>query len=187
MTKRMCFIGNCQVMGLCDYIANTPDQPNCRWLCTIDKWHTESKWPKCIEQFGQKQIDRNIFDKKKILELLIHSDYVIYQPNFYHNQTVNIALKKNTHLIPITLSPIFVNDLQYIIKKEKKYNCNILCSEIIKNNKDHKLYINRDNHPTTFLLLEIAKQICDITKISFYTNNDYEKLLKVQYPNYLHR
>jgi len=171
-------------MGLCNYIANTPDKPNCRWLCTLDEWRVEFKWPRCIKRFGQQQINRNIFDKEKILELLINSDYVVYQPNFYNNKIVQNSLRKNLHLKQITLSPIFVNNPQFMIDKEKKYNCNITVSHIIKNNNDIKLYTNKDYHPTTFLLLEIAKQICDIAKISFYTNNDYEKLLKSQYPNY---
>ena len=184
MIKRICFIGNCQMMGLCDYIANTPDQPNCRWLCTVDEWAVKGKWPRRIKIFGQQQIDRNIFDKEKVLELLINSDYVVYQPNFYNNKIVQNSLRKNLHLKQITLPPIFVNNPKYMIDKEKKYNCDIIVSQIIKNNNHMKLYTKKDYHPITFLLLEIAKQICDLAKISFYTNSDYEKLLKFQYPNY---
>jgi len=174
-------MGNCQTVALCDYISRTPARPDCKWLCVKQKW---KEWSDNTNIFGLHQVGRNIYDSKKFVDIMIQSDYIVYQPHWDTKQLIKKISDKNEHLLFITLTPIFVNKTDFMKRKEKKYNCKISCCNIIKNNKHKTLFLKNDNHPTTFLYLEIIKQICNIISIPFFTDSEYIDLLKIQYPNY---
>lgn len=180
-TYRFAFIGNCQIAGLCQYISWLPFESQSYWLCR-NVW-LNYPWAKSIKVFGEEQIGRHVFDKNKRKEILQTCDIIIYQPNF---DTLNMLhMHCNPNQTKISISPIYVNDMQFMTNKETKYNTTIKVSNIIKDHKDKKLYLtDHDNHPTSFLLLEIVKKICDTLKLPFYNKNVYNKLLLNQYPNY---
>jgi hypothetical protein len=56
-------------------------------------------------------------------------------------------------------------------------NVSILISDIIKENSDKQLLLDRI-HPTTFLFLEIIKKICIIMNIDFFTETEYNFYMK---------
>lgn len=181
MIKRICFIGNCQTMALCHFMSQLPSKPICNWLCFNHEWH-KAQWSKNTQVFGKEQINRNVFDFTNCMDLLNSADIIIYQPNY---QTNNILSNlKNQNIKQLTISPIFINNIDYIIQKETKYNCSIIVSKIIDDNSTKKLYLTKDYHPNTFLYLEILREICNLLDLDFYVDDLYYKILNYTYPSY---
>ena len=182
---RFVFMGNCQMVALCQYIRNLSHDYETLWACPErfkDSFWATSK-PRFENIFGNEQIQYNITERGKIIESLQTTDVVIYQPHFDSNNIVEDTCISNQ--IKITIAPIFVNSTERMKIKEKKYNTSIRASEIIERNKDQKLYIkDKDNHPSSFLLLEIIKEICSLLDIEFYQDSQYKELLNKQYPYY---
>ena len=183
MSKRICFLGNCQTVGLCSYVSRTPSKPQCKWLCMDMRW---SRWSNSEKTFGAEQLKNHEYIVSKYPDILINCDVIVYQPHHEISKffTIN-KIRSFQHIKRIPISPIFVDRIPYMKKKEQKYNCDIKISSIIKNNRDKKLHVkHKNNHPSTFLLLEITKQICNISEISYFSEQEYNDLLKIQYPNY---
>ena len=167
--------------ALSHYIRWLPEKHMSFWLCR-DKW-VNAKWPHNTQLFDSDKIKFHVFDKNKKREILQTCDIIFYQPNF---ETLNI-IKENSNSRcqkTIDISPIFVDDIEFIERKETKYNTLIRVSEIIKKNKNINLYTKKHNHPCSFLFLEIIKELCDIINVKYYNQETYDSLIKKQYPNY---
>jgi len=67
-----------------------------------------------------------------------------------------------------------IKELQY---REIKKKVDITVSNIIDKFKEEKI-VFRINHPTTFLFLEIIKELCIILNISFFEQHEYNKFLE---------
>jgi hypothetical protein len=180
-TKNISLIGNCQTAALCKFLRKLPNQNECFWLCFEPEW-VNGNWAYSIDLWGAEQLLFHIFDYETCIQKLMNSDLVIYQPNFLNNSILSQI--NNSKILSITLSPIFVNNLSFMTEKEEKYKTNIKVSDIIKQNLDKKLYHKVDNHPTTFLTLEIVKKICEISDMDFFPESIYLDLLSDQYPDY---
>lgn len=180
--KNISLIGNCQTAALCKFLRELPNHNECFWLCFDQEW-TNGNWVNNKKIWGETQIKYHIFDYDICMNKLKNADIIIYQPNFLHNNIVN-KIYTNNKTLCITLSPIFITNIDYMIQKETKYDTTIKITNIINNNKDKKLYIKQDNHPTIFLILEIVKQICLLANMDFFSESAYNKLLLNQYPDY---
>ena len=182
---RFVFMGNCQMVALCQYIRNLSRDYETLWVCPDrfkDSFWVTSK-PRFENIFGIEQSKHNITEHSKIIESLQTTDVVVYQPHFDSNNIVEDNCRNNQ--IKITIAPIFVNSTERMKIKEKKYNTNIKVSEIIEKNKDKTLYVkDKDNHHSSFLLLEIVREICALLNIEFYQDEKYKELLNKQYPYY---
>ena len=178
--KRFALIGNCQTIALCKYIRELPDGHRAFWICPDD--YINHTWIKDDRIFGSEQVKFHIFDDPKKREIIQTSDVLIYQPNFTSLQLISANSSDNQFKIGI--SPILLNNKKFMIEKEEKYNTKIKISEIIKKHKDKVLYIQQENHPSTFLYLEILKEICSILGVRFFNQQSYDEIMKTQYPNY---
>lgn len=178
MEKNISLIGNCQTTALCKFLRQL--KYNAKWLCFETEW-INSNWPKNQSLF-QNQIQHNIFDQNDCVNFLKISDIIIFQPNYLHCNVVDNY--KNDTAQTITLSPVFVNNLDYILEKESKYQTNVKISSIISQYPKEKLYVINDNHLSTLLTLEILKQIANLANLQFFDNITYQELIKIQYPNY---
>jgi len=178
---KISFVGNCQTMSLSKFARELPDKHESYWLCFEPEWKSAA-WTRSVSLWGETQLQYNIFDNNISIKTLIQSDIVVYQPNFIHNDIIKKVCGDQT--LHITLSPVFVNNLNYMRNKENKYMTSIKISDIITQNSNNLLYINNDNHLTTFLSLEILKQICLIANIEFFDASTYKQLLLSQYPAY---
>jgi len=182
LKKRICLIGNCQMLGLVKFLTELSPNIEAKWIDINNRWQPY-KWTHDVNIFSHQYMQYRVCDSSKAKEAAQTTDIIIYQPNFLVNKFIEKNITQQ-NIIKITLSPIFVNDIDFVIRKENKYNCNIKVSEIIKNNQDKKLYIKQDNHISTFLSLEIVRHICDIINVSFYSTIEYNRLLATQYPNF---
>jgi hypothetical protein len=179
--KRFALIGNCQMAALSHYIRWLPEKHMSLWLCR-NKW-VNSKWPHDHQLFGSDKIKFHVFDKNKKREILQTCDVIFYQPNFETIELINKNSNKKYQTL-IEISPIFVNDLEFMQQKEKKYNTSIKASNIIRKHKHKKPYIKKQNHPSSLIFLDIMKELCDILNIQYYNDADHHFLLNKQYPNY---
>ena len=177
---RLAFIGNCQMVGLCQYISWLSDEYMAYWIC-LDEFLTVP-WPKNVDTFGSEQICRNIFDKNRAKEILQTCDIVIYQANFQSIKLIDDNCPK--YVKRISMSFINFDKIDAMKRKENKYNTSIKISSIYEKHPSKKLHLKNTNHPTTLVLLEIVKEICTILKLPFYDNETYAKLMDKQYPRY---
>lgn len=174
-------IGNCQTASISKYIRDLPDNHESFWLCYSELWK-QKPWPKDIRVFGEEQIKFHVFKDDRIQEVINTCDVIIYQPSF---EVLHFINKYNPiNKIHVTLSPIFVDDIEYMKRKEEKYQASICVSKIIEDNRDLDLFIKQSDHPTSFVYLEIIRRICDMLSISFFSQEKYQKLLNSQYPKY---
>lgn len=180
MKKRFALIGNCQTAAICKYIRELPDDHMAFWICPDS--YINQTWIKDERIFGSEQVKFHIFEDSKKREIIQTSDVLIYQPNFTSLQLISENSSHNQFKIGIP--PILVNSKEFMIEKEEKYSTKIKVSEIIKKHKDKVLYIRQENHPSTFLYLEILKEICSILGVRFFNQQSYDEIIKIQYPSY---
>lgn len=179
--KRFAFIGNCQMIGLCKYTRSLSIRYKAYWLC-MPLYHN-LKWTTSEKIFGHEQISHHVFDQSKIKEILQTCDVVVYQPHFESLSMINDNCSLEYQKI-IDITPIIVDNKKFMINKEEKYNTTIRASKIIEKYKDKVLHIGRSNHPTTFIYMEILKEICSLLGIDFFSQESYNEIMKIQYPNY---
>lgn len=180
--KKIGFIGNCQMMALSHYINILLKPCNTYWFCCNKEWE-RLPWPRNSKVFGENQTKHNIFGDDNIKKILPKCDTIIYQPEFNSLNLINNNCNLK-HQKAISISPILVNNFDYMERKEKKYNTEISVTKLIKKYQDKKLYIKHDYHPTSFLFLEIVREICHILNIKFYDDAIYDELSNQQYPKY---
>lgn len=175
-------IGNCQTSAISKYIRDLPDNHESFWLCYSELWK-KKPWPKDARVFGEEQIKFHVFEDDKIQEVINTCDVMIYQPNF---EVLHFINKYNPiNKIHVTLSPIFVDDIEYMKRKEEKYKTSIRVSEIIEDHRDLELFIKQADHPTSIVYLEITRKICEILGLNFFNEQEYQVLNRTQYPKYM--
>lgn len=188
MKQRLCFIGNCQTIAYCKFVRELSSNIDAYWICFRENWIKDHTWPISDKIFGSEQIKFNIINNENNIgvDMIQNSDFIFFQPEFGILEILNKYIsQKNDKIKTIAISPIKVNDMDYMIRKEQKYQCKILVSDLVKIHKEkHKLYTDQDNHITTFLILQVVRKICDILDINFYNDQTYKELLKTQYPYY---
>ena len=64
-----------------------------------------------------------------------------------------------------------------LIKRENENNVDIKISNILYNFKDTNLML-ANNHPNTFLFMEIIKLLCNLLNYNFFTEKQYNNFLK---------
>ena len=71
----------------------------------------------------------------------------------------------------------FDNSIQEIIKRENTNNVDIKVSDLFVKYRDRNLMIT-NNHPKTFLFLEIVKILCNLLNLNFFTDEECQNFLK---------
>ena len=186
------FIGNCQLLSLCYYfqqLLNTNN--NIFYICYGKNFipFTKCGWAsKCKNK---------IIEYKEAIDKIKNSDFIIYQnisldKSIFCNTNKLIELKKeNCKIIQISSICVnmsdFDNSIKKMITREEKNNTTIKVSEILKRFRYEDVMLT-NNHPTTFLFMEIIKVICNIININFFTKESYKKFISdrnyMKLPNY---
>lgn len=176
------FIGNCQTVSLCFFLQELTESKNynCYYCCYGAEFIPH------LGSWSNKVNNKSINDIESI-EIIKNSDFIIYQEidiskSSFSNYEKLCELKK-TYCKLIKLPSIYVNynDYDNSIKelkyREKINKVDITVSNIIDKFKEDKIVFGI-NHPTTFLFLEIIKELCIVLNINFFEKNEYEKYLK---------
>ena len=190
------FIGNCQMIGLCFYLQELlGNKYNIRWCLYTEKFKPSLYKRRIIDNLGRKIELKHWADKcrNKIIRyddsmnFVKSCDVIIYQKisiqtsKFFNEENILKIKKPDAKLIK--LPSIFINYKNYdrslleLQKRENQNNVDIFVSQIIDKNKPTNIMLSI-NHPTTFLFLEILKEICIILKINFFTNDQYLFFMK---------
>jgi len=177
------FIGNCQTIALCFLFQ--------------ELLHSDEDYYVCWIMYGE-DFNRFIGDwtnkcKNKILtydnaiQQLIKSDIVIYQnvckskSLFCNTENILEIVNKNCKMIHISSMHLdyscYEDSLKDLQRREENLNVNFKVSNIIEKFKNKKLFLSKW-HPNTFLFLNIVKELCIIINIEFFTDEDYNNLLK---------
>lgn len=178
------FIGNCQSITLCFYVQ----------LLVYNKVHTSS-WVLYGEEFRQhigdwsKKCKNKILDYNQTIEQIKKSDVIIYpeickEKSFFSNTEMLTALmKEGCRLIKIPSIQIdqhdYNNSIEELKRREDAKSVDIKVSDIFERFRgtNVELMLNRF-HPTTFLFLEIMKQLCSMLNIGFFNDRQYKYLLR---------
>jgi hypothetical protein len=76
----------------------------------------------------------------------------------------------------------FEDSILELIRRENENGVDIKVSKIFKKYKMYNLMLTV-NHPTTFLFLQLAKEICYFMNINWFKQEDYDEFMKN--PNYM--
>jgi hypothetical protein len=171
------FIGNCQTVSLCFYFQQLLKEYNICWLLYNEdfKIHLGNWSEKC----KNKIVDENIS-----IQHVENSDIIIYQviENTIFN-TCNLLKYKKDSCKLIKIPSIYLiyedfdNSINNLIEREIKNNVDVKVSNIFLLFKNTNLMLSC-NHPTTFLFMEIIKQLCLFINIDFFKEEQYNIFLK---------
>ena len=175
------FIGNCQTVSLCFYFQKLLLHKNfyVSWISYGDKFTKHlSKWSdKCINKIinyddGIKQIKKS--------DIIIYQQIGLHKSTFCNTETLR-SLNNNCKLILIPSIYVnyndFENSIKELINRETKNNVDIKVSNILLKFKNKNLMLTQ-NHPKTFLFMELVKLLCEIVNIDFFTKEQYYHFIR---------
>jgi hypothetical protein len=182
------FIGNCQMVSLCYFLQQLLSENKnftIKWCLYGDNFKAH------IAEWSQK-CKNKIINYEQSLEYIKICDFIIYQDissekSFFSNEETLTKIKKIDCKL-IKMPSIFFEyssydtSLKELIKRETNKNVDIKVSQIIDKYKPRVLMLT-NNHPKTFLFLEIMKEICKILNIEFFSQQKYRQYLNN--PNYM--
>ena len=178
------FIGSCQTVGLCFFfqqlLKNKKNDYYISWLLYSEdfKQHLGEWSHKC---------ENKILNYTQSMEQIKRSDVIIYQninesKSSFANPTFLNQLKKESCIL-IQISCIhfdysdFQKSLEELKKREIQKGVDIKVSKIFEKYPNCKMMLNY-YHPTTFLFLEIMKEILLLLKMDFFSLHEYHFFCK---------
>lgn len=182
---KVSLVGNCQTKALTWYIRKLNPNLDVAWI-----------YPGFLPEHFQQQHFRGkqtptIINLEDGVQRLKSSDYVIFQPiqikkskYFNYIQIKRYAAKAKT----ISINSFFFShreadhrSLRKMINKNIHLGVDIPGLRIL--NKCIKaLKCSQPNHPSAVYFLELMREICLILKWNYYSDEQYEELLKKGYP-----
>lgn len=166
---KVTFIGNCQLVALCYYIQHLVD--DARWVCYGDEFlpHLTSWSDKCEDK---------ILDHDGAIARVRDSDVIVYQEvtgwksSFCNERTLRELKSSGCMLIKVPSIQWDYSDadiLKGLQAREIANNVDITASDMFERFKDTKLMLDIC-HPTTFMFLELVREICKRTGVDFFTD-----------------
>jgi hypothetical protein len=172
------FIGNCQTMALCYFFQQllAKDNYDIYWVLYGSSFgynNTTSVWSnKCKNQILNDNISRDIISKS---DIIIYQEIDLSKSLFSNYNTLKTMVKGECRLIKIPsiylIYENYDNSIKELQKREDKNNVDIKVSQIFDKYKYKKLVQSDPSHPTTFLFLEILKELCTILKFDYFTKD----------------
>ena len=176
MSMKVTFIGNCQLVALCYYMQQISD--DARWVCYgpeflpfLDPWSE-----KCVNK---------ILDHDGAIARVRDSDVIVYQEvvgwksTFCNEQTLR-ALTPSCTLLKVPSIQWDYSDadiLKGLQAREIANHVDITASDMFERFKDTKLMLDIC-HPTTFMFLELVREICKRTGLTFFTDEQVARFLE---------
>ncbi len=167
------FIGNCQTISLCFYFQQllTSENYNISWLLYGEefKHHLNSWSNKCKNIILDYKVSK---EKIKESDIIIYQEIILDKSLFSNFEFLNENKKESCKLIKIP--SIYLNYSKYtdslneLKNRETSKNVDLKVSTIIDKFKDKDIMLTVD-HPTTFLFMEIIKELCILLNISFFS------------------
>lgn len=183
---KITLLGNCQTKALSWYIAQLGQNVDVKWI-SIEPFL--KNWGPNPDFFG-KSINV-ITDTQEGIKRLQSSDYVIFQHiqiNTSDNYNTDQLKKHVTRGKLISISSMYYNPtdpaqiyLKGMIERAEKFNVDIPAHKIIEKHGS-KIKMLEINHPSAFYFMELVREICKKTGLNYYSNKQYNQLLKEAYP-----
>jgi len=177
------FIGNCQTVGLCFYfqkMLNSRSLYNVAWVSYgEDITQHLGNWSlKCENKITDYE---NSIQRIKDSDVIVYQNVAVEKSLFSNTQTLR-KIKKNTCKI-IQIPSIYLiyddfeNSIVELIRRENKNNVDVRVSKILMKFRHENLMLT-SWHPSTFLFLEITKELCKMINLTFFRQGIYNYLLK---------
>ncbi len=180
--KTIAYVGNCQTAGLCKFTAELPSTPQVRWLCYTSEWDI---WNKDVRVFGAEQLGRHLYREEECNEYLRTCDLVVYQNIQGWSDRQFFEGKIPETCQTISLPPVYLSNVAGMIEREERLQIDISVAELVARYPDKVMHLNaKGNHITTFLTLEILREICRRANLEFFTPEQVAVLSQTQYPYY---
>lgn len=183
------FIGNCQTIGLCYYFQQLLKNSNydIYWVLYGDSFgynKTTALWSsKCKNQILNYDIINDIISKS---DIIIYQEIDLSKSVFSNENTLKKMVKKKCKLIKIPCVYLIYDDydnsIKELIKRENKNNVDLKVSIIFDKYRNKNMMLTND-HPNTFLFLEIVKELCKLLKFDFFKKEQCDIFL--QNENYM--
>lgn len=181
------FIGNCQTICYCFYFQQLLDPSiyTVRWLLYNDsfKIHLGEWSDKCKNK---------ILEYDECINIVKESDVILYQPidpaKTRFCSTTTLDKLKKQECILIRLPYIYLDydkedeSIEEMERRETLKNVDVKVSHILKKYRSKNLML-KINHPKTFLILEVMKELCSMLSIEFFKCEKYNEFL--QNENYI--
>lgn len=179
------FIGNCQTVSLCYFLqellqGNT--NYKIQWCCYEDDFKEIIEKERWADKCKNK-----IYNKTESMRFLEGCDYIIYQhisedtSPFFNTKCLEYYAKDTCKLISMPCIYLkydsYDTSILELKKREKTQNVTITVSNLFTK-ENYKNLLLTYNHPTTFLFLELLKQICKIMNIEFFNKEQIDNYLK---------
>jgi hypothetical protein len=169
------------MVSLCFYFQQLlPENNNIYWVLYGDEWkrHIGNWTVKCKNK---------IIDYDTSIQIIKNSDIIIYQninvtkSSFSNTNTLRELAKNTCKLVKLPSIYLIYNDfdnsIKELIDRENKNNVDIKVSNILYTFKNTNLML-KDNHPKTFLFMEILKAICNLLEYNFFTDEQYTNFVR---------
>lgn len=169
------FIGNCQTLALSYYLQQLVPNDTIFWCMYGNEFiqHLGNWTQKC-------KIIKNINEIYKYIQtcdVIIYQEIELKKSEFANDSTIKKIMKPTCKLIKMPSIHIDCNNYDVSIielcKRETKNNVDIKVSDLITKYKTNNRLMLTMVHPTTFLFLEVLKEICIILNISFFSEKQY--------------
>lgn len=173
------FIGNCQMLSLCFYFQQLLPEYTISWCLYGEEFrpHVMKYSDKCKNK---------ILDFDKSIEQIKQSHIILYQEiakdkSSFSNSIMLHELAPSARFIK--LPSIYLNYEKYVSSiaelqtRETEKEVDIKVSAIFNKYRSQRLMLTVF-HPTTFLFLEVVKDICDILHITYFSEEQCKRFLQ---------
>ena len=174
------FIGNCQTVALCFYYQELKTQHNFSWVLYGDEFLKNlNEWTdKCRNKITNHS---DIIDRIKVSDIIIYQEISTEKSLFSNTIRLSELKKDNCKLYKIPsvylLISDFDNSLKELEKRESENNVDLKVSLIIEKFRNRPLMLTY-NHPNTFFLLQIMKEISLALNLDYLKKEQTIKYLK---------
>jgi hypothetical protein len=177
-------IGNCQMLSLCFFLQKWLGNQgyDIRWICYSDEFQ---------QHFGvwSDKCKKKILNPFTGIDFLKRCDYIVYQhikketSLFFHYNALLTYKKDSCKMISVSKIYITKDNTEESLDKlknlDKEEANTIQVSNILdKHNNNLPLLLLNKWHPTTFLFLEIMKELCTLMDAPFLSQSIYQSLIK---------
>ncbi|MBN2714706.1 MAG: hypothetical protein JXX14_02555 [Deltaproteobacteria bacterium] len=170
--KKICFIGNCQMLSLCIFFEELLDKSkySVQWLCHHVSFH-QHLGPWCRRPDDPTTFRcRVILDEEQAREALLNCDILVYQslsvkaspvfsPYLDNDGILNLhCTKVSFPSIHFKLDEVEHN-YNYMKEKEQLHNISVPLADYLLENYQTRYLLLREQHPTTLFFKYLIEQV----------------------------
>ena len=182
----ICFVGNCQTVGLAYFLKRCVPDQHIVWCCYGEEFlqHLGS-WTQGVEKL-------TVDDES--IAAIAQCDVLVYQrilpetsPRFHTQQLLSYC---SPRCVTISVSSAYleVDDLDASLEElaRRDVGVDIRVSELVRTSTlpPSSLFLSR-SHPSTALFMMILRQLCDRLGLPFFRDDDDFRATVANHPNML--